>query len=248
MDVRHRLIGATIALVVLGATAITSYAVLNRFYGEGYLAVSTRTIIIENSGQQVQINGSTFSVSTAGYVADENVYNLKLFSTEQSNSTAVPASLQNSINVPYDAYNQALETGNPITVSDTTTTSTTPINAIPIATSIGIAMSLIVFGVWVGYRRLWGDATSTLIDHGLQDMTVRDVEIVGEIMETKEFTIPEIMGRTHTSKLRVWRIVQKLTQRGIVKSTEKTKPAADGLGGRGKPSSVYEYVGKQKTE
>jgi hypothetical protein len=161
MGVRYRFIGATIALIVLGATAITSYAILDRFYGEGYLAVSTRTIIIENSGQQVQINGSTFSVSTAGYVADENVYNLKLFSTAQSDGTAVPASLQNSINVPYDAYNQAQETGNPVTVSDTTTTSTKPINALPIATSIGIAMSLIVFGVWVGYRRVWGDATST---------------------------------------------------------------------------------------
>jgi hypothetical protein len=155
---------------------------------------------------------------------------------------------QNWINVPYDAYNQAQETGNPVTISDMTTTSTNPINALPIAASIGIAMSLIVFGVWVGYRRLWGDATSTLVDHGLQDMTVRDVEIVGEMIEMKEFTIPELMGRTHTSKLRVWRIVQKLTQRGIVKSTEKTKPAAGGLGGRGKPSIVYEYVGKQKNE
>jgi hypothetical protein len=150
--------------------------------------------------------------------------------------------------VPYDAYNQAQETGNPVTVSDTTTTSTKPINALPIAASIGIAMSLVVFGVWVGYRRVWGDATSTLVDHGLQDMTVRDVEIFGEMIEMKEFTIPELMGRTHASKLRVWRIVQKLIQRGIVKSTEKTKPAASGLGGRGKPSRVYQYAGKQKTE
>lgn len=251
MDVRHRLIGAIIALVVFGTTAIASYAILDHFYGEGYLAISTRTIIIENSGHQVQVDGTYFGVGAANYMADENIYNLTLYKSYDSYreaSSTTPGGSQNWINVPYDAYNQAQETGNPITVSDTTTTSTKPINALPIAASIGIAMSLIVFGVWVGYRRLWGDATSTLVDHGLQDMTVRDVEIFGEMIEMKEFTIPELMGRTHTSKLRVWRIVQKLAQRGIVKSTGKTKPAAGGLGGRGKPSIVYEYVGKQKTE
>jgi hypothetical protein len=255
MDVRHRLVGATIALVVFGATAIASYAILNHFYGEGYLAISTRTIIIENSGQQVQVDGTKFFVCAANYMADENIYNLTLSPPSyDNNSGGQPTSQgmlegsQNWINVPYDAYNQAQETGNPVTISDMTTTSTKPINALPIAASIGIAMSLIVFGVWVGYRRLWGDATSTLVDHGLQDMTVRDVEIVGEIIDMKEFTIPELMGRTHTSKLRVWRIVQKLVQRGIVKSAGKTKPAASGLGGRGKPSRVYQYIDKQKTE
>jgi len=252
MDVRHRLVGAIIALVVFGTTAVASYAILNRFYGEGYLAISTRTIIIENSGQQVQIDDAKFGVGAADYLADENIYKLTLSPASYDIGQAPPTSLegsQNWIYVPSAAYEQAQETGNPITVSDTTTTSTKPINALPIAASIGIAMSLIVFGVWVGYRRVWGDATSTLVDHGLQDMTVRDVEIVGEIIEMKEFTIPELMGRTHTSKLRVWRIVQKLDQRGIVKSTEKTKPAAGGLGGRGKPSRVYKYIGvKEKGE
>jgi len=245
IDVRQRIIGVIIALVVFGVAATTSYAILNHFYGEGYLAVSSRTVIIENSGHQVQIDGTEFGVGATDYMADENVYKLT-FSTPYDNYQAqsqANGGSQNWIYVPSAVYELAQETGNPVTVSDTTTTSTKPINALPIAASIGIAMSLIVFGVWVGYRRLWGDATSALVDHGLQDMAVRDVEIVGEIIDMREFTIPELMERTHTSKLRVWRIVQKLDQRGIVKSTEKTKPAASGLGGRGKPSRVYRYIG-----
>jgi hypothetical protein len=252
---RRLALGISIAVVVLCAATLVSYMILDHLYGEGYATTSTRTIIIENSGQQVQVDGTKFFVHAANYMADENIYNLTLFPPSYDNNSGfqptaqgVLEGLQNWINVPYDAYNQAQETGNPVTVSDTTTTNTKPINTLPIATSIGIAMSLIVFGVWVGYRRMWGDATSTLVDHGLQDMTVRDVEIVGEMIEMREFTIPELMGRTHASKLRVWRIVQKLIQRGIVKSTEKTKPAASGLGGRGKPSRVYKYVDKQKTE
>jgi hypothetical protein len=252
---RRLAFGISVAVVVLCAAALVSYVILDHFYGEGVATTSTRTVIIENSGQQVQIDGTIFSVGAADYIANENIYNLTLSSTSYDNNSGgqtagqtVSRVAQNGINVPYAAYNEAQQTGNPVTISDTTTTSTKPINALPIAASIGIAMSLIVFGVWVGYRRLWGDATSTLVDHGLQDMTVRDVEIFGDMMEMKEFTIPELMGRTHTSKLRVWRIVQKLIQRGIVKSTEKTKPAAGGLGGRGKPSRVYQYVNKQKTE
>jgi hypothetical protein len=248
---RRLAFGISVAMVVLCATASVSYVILNHFYGEGVATISTRTIIIENSGQQVQINGAKFGVGAADYMADENIYRLTFSFAPYDNYPAPGAGTMGSqswIYVPSAVYELAQETGNPVTVSDTTTTSTKPINALPIAASIGIAMSLIVFGVWVGYRRVWGDATSTLVDHGLQDMTVRDVEIVGEMIEMKEFTIPELMGRTHTSKLRVWRIVQKLDQRGIVKSTEKTKPAAGGLGGRGKPSRVYHYVGKQKTE
>jgi hypothetical protein len=252
MNVRHRLIGAIIALVVFGTTAVASYAILNHFYGEGYLAISTRTIIIENSGQQVQIDGAYFSVGATDYMADGNIYYLALISTSHDNyqeaSFIATASSRSWIDVPGAAYELAQETGNPVTISDTTTTNTKPIDVMPIAASISIAISLITFGVWVGYRHTWGDATSTLVDYGLQDMTVRDVEIFGEMIEMKEFTIPELMGRTHASKLRVWRIVQKLVQREIVKSTEKTKPAAGGLGGRGKPSRVYHYVGKQKTE
>ena len=121
---------------------------------------------------------------------------------------------------------------------------TKPINVLPIAASIGIAMGVAVFAVWMGYRRMWGDATSTLLEHGLQDMTVRDIEIVGHAMELKEFTVPELMKLTKESKLKVWRTVQRLVEQGLVQPTEQTRLAANGLGGRGKPSRVYRYVGR----
>ncbi len=124
---------------------------------------------------------------------------------------------------------------------------TKSINVFPIAASIGIAMGVIVFAVWVGYRQVWGEATSTLLEEGLHGMTVKDVEIVGHIMEMKEFTIPQLMKLTNTSKITVWRTVQKLVERGLVQTTKQTRLAANGLGGRGKPSRVYKYVGGTKT-
>jgi len=120
---------------------------------------------------------------------------------------------------------------------------TKPLAVLPISASIGGAMGFVVLAVWIGYRRTWGDATSMLLEHGLHDMTVRDVGIVGQIMNLKEFTIPELMKLTKTSKITVWRTVQKLVERGLVQPTQKTKLAANGLGGRGKPSRVYRYIG-----
>lgn len=122
-----------------------------------------------------------------------------------------------------------------------------PVAVLPIAAGIGITIGLMVFAVWIGYRRMWGDATSTLLERGLHEMTVKDVEIVGHIMELKEFTIPQLMKRTNTSKITVWRTVQKLVKQELVQPTEQTRLAANGLGGRGKPSRVYKYVGGPKT-
>ncbi|GAI08253.1 unnamed protein product [marine sediment metagenome] len=149
--------------------------------------------------------------------------------------------------MPTNAYEQAQETGEPVTVSSTTTTETNPVNAWPIATSIGIAMGVMVFAVWMGYQEMRGSATSTLLEHGLHDMTVRDVEIVGHIMKLEEFTIPELIKLTKTSKITIWRTVQKLVEQGLVQPTEQTRLAANGRGGRGKPSRIYRYVGKTKT-
>lgn len=125
---------------------------------------------------------------------------------------------------------------------------TKSIAALPISASIGVAIGFMVFAVWIGYKRMWGDAASTLLEQGLHNMTVRDVEIVGQIMDLKEFTIPELVRRTHISKITVWRAVQKLIGRGLVEPTERTKLAANGLGGRGKPSRVYKYIGARASE
>ncbi len=261
---RRLAFGISVAVAVLCTSALVSYVILNHVYGKGYTAISTRTIIIENAGQQVTIESTTFVVENAEYQAGENTYRLYFYApaaVDNAGNSApeyspAPASAplageylgKSSVDVPSAAYEQAQETGNPVTVSDITTTETEPLNALPIAASIGIVMSIVVFGVWVGYRRMWGDATSTLLEHGLQDMTVRDVELVGQIMDLKEFTIPQLMKETRASKLKVWRTVQKLIEQGLVQQTDQTKSAANGMGGRGKPSNVYKYVGKPETK
>lgn len=120
---------------------------------------------------------------------------------------------------------------------------TGPVNVFPISVSIGATAGVVTFAVWLGSKRLWGDATSILLKRGLHDMTVRDVEIVGHIMEMKEFTIPSLMRRSRSSRSMVWRIVQKMIRQGLVQQTEQVELTASGLGGRGKPSRVYRYIG-----
>jgi hypothetical protein len=255
-----------IALAVLGVAAMTSYVVLDYFYGERYVITSTQTVIIENSGLQLTIDDVRYDVVNVELITtgDNGIednradfytiqYSVMVDNLGEEGTPLAPlVGPQESgrayrwINVPTDAYEQAQATGEPVTISNTTTTETKPIDALPIAASIGIAMGVVVLAVWAGYRQMWGGATSTLLEHGLHDMTVRDVEIVGHIMELKEFTIPELMKLTKVSKITVWRTVQKLVEQGLVQLTERTKLAANGLGGRGKPSRVYRYVGKTK--
>ncbi|MBA7597345.1 hypothetical protein ES703_04348 [subsurface metagenome] len=248
---RRWFFGVMIALAVLGAVTITSYVVLDHFYGGRYVITSTQTVIIENSGKQVSIENVRHDVENVEFL--ENTVVLKCSAALASDSeTGLPASELRSlptseISVPTEAYEQAQETGESVTVSSTTTTETNPINAWPIATSIGIAMGVMVFAVWVGYQEMRGSATSTLLEHGLHDMTVRDVEIVGHIMKLEEFTIPELIKLTKTSKITIWRTVQKLVEQGLVQPTDQTRLAANGRGGRGKPSRIYRYVGKTKT-
>jgi predicted transcriptional regulator len=248
---RRWFFGLMIALAVLGAATITSYVVLDNFYGEGYFITSTQTVIIENFGQQVSIDDVRYDVENAEHFANKVI--LKCCDgCAPDSETRSPASegfspTVSEISVPTEAYEQAQETGEPVMFSNTTTTETKPINAWPIAAGIGISMGVMVFAVWAGYREMRGSATSTLLEHGLHDMTVRDVEIVGHIMKLGEFTIPELMKLTKTSKITIWRTVQKLVEQGLVQSTEETKLAANGLGGRGKPSRVYRYVGKTKS-
>lgn len=244
---RRWFFGVMIALAVLGAVTITSYVVLDHFYGEGYLITSTQTVIIENSGKQVSIEDIRYDVENVESL--ENKVVLKYYDAPDSETglSELRSASISEISVPIKAYEKAKETGEPVTVSSTTTTETKPINAWPIAAGIGIAMGVMVFAVWVGYQEMRGSATSTLLEHGLHDMTVRDVEIVGHIMKLEEFTIPELIKLTKTSKITIWRTVQKLVEQGLVQPTEQTRLAANGRGGRGKPSRIYRYVGKTKT-
>jgi len=272
--VRRLIPGIIVALVALGAVISTTYVLLNEIYGDAQVLTSTQTVIIENSGQQVTIDNVRYNVENAEFVVgedNENYYQLD-YSTDYSENYAgapdvapdmpapsvsstygsvasAPPCKMNSVSVPTSAYEQAQTTGEPVTVSNKTTIETRPIDTLPIAASIGIAAGVAVFAIWIGYRQAWGDATSTLLEQGLHDMTVRDIEIVGYIMQQGEFTIPELVKLTNATKITVWRTVQKLVKQGLVKPTEDTKPAANGLGGRGKPSQIYRYVGtKNKSQ
>jgi len=177
--------------------------------------------------------------------ATENIFALKWENANQLKSNVIVTGTRGSNNpnygpvLPDQQYGGAGAGVNlPFIVSETKS-----INVFPISAIIGISMGFMVFSVWIGYKRMWGDAASTLLEQGLHDMTVRDVEIVGQIIDLKEFTIPELIRQTGASKITVWRTVQKLIEQGLVKQIEQTKPAANGLGGRGKPSRVYKYVG-----
>ena len=264
-SVRRWLLGMILVLAVFGAVTALSYTVLNHFYGGRYRITSIQTIVIENSGQQVTIDNVQYRVTDNELADNEDFYLLDLISRSYVEGTMAPATTQwgqgynaplagvdtgaiTQISVPTNTYENAQTSGEPVTFPNMITTETKPIDTSPIAATIGIAMSVMALAVWAGYRQMWGDATSTLLEQGLNDMTVRDVEIVGYIMELGEFTIPDLIKTTKASKITVWRTVQKLVEKGLVQQTEKTKLAANGRGGRGKPSGVYRYVGGKKEE
>ncbi len=256
---RRWLFVSVLVLVVAGFTFASSFFALDYFYGTGTLVTNTENIIIENSGavaiyenaayliENITDSSASYRLKIEEYVAE----NTSGFGVPGDYSQSAPPSvsyLAGSISVPKSAYDQAQQTNQPVVVSSTTVTEVKPIDVKPIAASISIAAGVVAVAIWVGYRRNWGDATSTLLEQGLHDMTVRDVEILGYIMNKGEFTIPEIMKLTKASKLTVWRTVQKLEEQEIVRRAQKTNPAASGLGGRGKPSNVYKYIGIKKEE
>ena len=264
VGMRRTFIGAAIGLSVFILALATSHVILNHFYGTEQVSYSTQMMTIEDHGQRIKTGGAQFNVENAELITEagnDNYYRLLVVPESYLASGApeemVPAPATEDqglkelsgpryyISVPASSYDQAVRTGEPVAVSNVTLTESKPVNTLPIATIMGAAMGLLAVGIWFGYRQSWGEATSILIEHGLHDMTVRDVEIVGYIMERGEFTIPELMKLTDASKITVWRTVQKLEEKGLVEQTDQTKLAANGLGGRGKPSRVYRYVGEK---
>lgn len=248
-----------LALITVGLAFSMSYIALDHFYGESVTVTETQNITIENSGQSVIVDNISYSVENAELQGDSYKLTTAIGGAAAGEDnldgnvpysgwgySSVPAAP--SISVPQTAYEQAQETGQPVTVANTTTTETKPINVAPIAASIGVAAGIVAVAIWIGYRQQWGEATSALLEQGLHDMTVRDVEIVGYIMQKEEFTIPELMKLSSASKITVWRTVQKLVESGLVKITDQTKPSSNGLGGRGKPSQIYKYVGKKAAQ
>jgi predicted transcriptional regulator len=104
----------------------------------------------------------------------------------------------------------------------------------------GVALLVAVSAAWVGLRKSRDEVTSELVEHGLHGMSLQEADIFRVIKERKEFTIVYLMHETGASKTIARRTIQKLIKKGLVQPTEKTiEPVA----GRGKPSTVYKYVG-----
>jgi predicted transcriptional regulator len=125
-----------------------------------------------------------------------------------------------------------------------TTLPTVPVIAPPpiwviVAAGFGVVITILAV-VWYHIRKARVDVAAMLIERGLLDIRLAEVEIVGKIRELKEFTIPELIQRTGASKILAWRTVRKLMERGLVQPTEQIRAP---LAGRGKPSTVYKYVG-----
>lgn len=118
---------------------------------------------------------------------------------------------------------------------------------VPFSISLGAVASLIFVGITsLRKREIRGDATSILLEEGLENLSIRDAEIFSQIIRMGEFTIPQLKKRTETSKVTTWRTVKKFVEEGLVKETDRKRAPSRGLGGRGKPSQVYEYVGRDK--
>jgi len=105
---------------------------------------------------------------------------------------------------------------------------------------LGVSAAAAASSAWIYLRRTRGEATSELIEHGLSNMKIQEVDIFRVIKERKEFTVIDLMRETGSSQNVAWRAVQKLIKKGLVQSTKDVKLSA---AGRGKPSKVYKYVG-----
>jgi hypothetical protein len=103
-----------------------------------------------------------------------------------------------------------------------------------------VAVMLIISAAWISHRHAFGEATSELFEYGLSSMSIQEADIFRVIKEQKKFSIPELMHKTGASNTVTWRTVQKLIKKGLVEPTEEVKAPATG---RGKPSTVYKYVG-----
>lgn len=108
------------------------------------------------------------------------------------------------------------------------------------AVGIGATMGLVALVMWQGSSSIQQDTISIMLHRGLEDLTVRDLEIVRRMMKKEEFTIPELQKHTPASRQSIWRLVKKLEEKELVKKTDRNRLPSSG---RGKPSQVYEYIG-----
>ncbi|MEM2874817.1 MAG: hypothetical protein QW567_02170 [Candidatus Hadarchaeales archaeon] len=250
--------GVKVALIFIAAclaSGILSYLVLSAAYPSGTVVTTTYLATIQGGGQRVMIDNEEYDIIGSEHVPGENGYDYYRLEIARGGLEGArepggdygvkwsPAPEVMDLLVPSEAYETAVSTGGSVTVSGSTLTETRPVDFAPVAAGIGVLVGALaaVFAAW--YQRGWGEAAAELMEHGFHDMTIRDVEVVGHMMQLKEFTIPELMKLTRASKITIWRTVQKLMEKGLVRQTDRTRLASGGLGGRGKPSTVYVYTG-----
>ncbi|KXB08407.1 hypothetical protein AKJ56_01440 [candidate division MSBL1 archaeon SCGC-AAA382N08] len=114
-----------------------------------------------------------------------------------------------------------------------------------LAIGIGASMGIVSLAVWEGGSSVQQDTISIMLHSGLEDLTVRDLEIVRIMRRKEKFTIPELQKYSPASRQSIWRLVNKLDEKDLVEETgDKQLPSS----GRGKPSKVYRYVGLQKND
>lgn len=106
------------------------------------------------------------------------------------------------------------------------------LNILSISSTIGIAMATIAILAWSGSTKITGsttqvqgNATTLLLSEGLEDMTVRDVELVGQMMRRKEFTIPQLYKKSQVSRSSVWKLVKKNGGKGTCRGNGQGKTA-----------------------
>ncbi len=253
-----------IIVFVFVAISFGSYLAFNQILGDTRVTNSTRKVEIENYANQVRVDNVRFTVSTVTTSLSENIVELKIENDEyffktfektsessdygeagltKSQKESAPATQWSHLEVPKEAYETAKNTPGTVLVMKEETLKTKAPPYWLYSISIAVVISTILGAGLLTKQELRGNATSKLLDEGLESLTVRDVEIFSQIIRMEEFTIPELMRKTETSKVTTWRTVKKLVEADLVEETDEKKPPSRGLGGRGKPSKIYRFVG-----
>lgn len=252
-----------LAIIVFTAISAVSYIGLGEIFEEES-APSTQVLQLENYANELSIGSKTYTIENARLLSNENTSELYFFTGSKSETSYTSPSgeaklasgeNQETINtdytnadlqktqIPAKIYETAKNTSEPVLVYKETKTKNP--KTWPYSISLGITAAAIFVAAILTRQELRGTATSKLLEEGLENLTVRDAEIFSQIMKMEEFTIPQLMKKTKTPKVATWRTVKKLKQEGLVKETERTRAPSQGLGGRGKPSKVYEFTGEK---
>lgn len=221
-------------LISLFATAGTYVLVESGVFTE---EVSTK-VLIESGAERVRFDNLRYRVENVDRVPS-GAYRLglKLFPREGPIPEGVPET--RSLTVAATVYREALE--KPVLYTKTEEKGSETL-AFLLSPAVGGSVLAILMALRLRSPETLGKAASILLENDEEDARVRDVEILTNIIKLERFTIPQIMDRISTSQSQstTYRTVEKLIELGLVGKTEEERAARHG---RGKPSTVYKYLG-----